>query len=674
MPNNDVHGSTSLSRRSTSEQGAAQKAPFSSDSEICSELSSLILQTPELQFSQLSGEQLVSHRKRVETLCSSFKDKSLSQAPALAGYRNALLREIRRRKSARLKKTLPKITLSLLVLGLLSGTTYLCRDRAEQLEQELSAALEEQRWERTKAVVQVVNTPFNRLLYPRLENTIFSANQWITSINNICTRLDRHIKHVEDGSIAISAMQLSHRAQIERDLRALPPELSPRYKSRWLQLINKEKQALDQQQQTLLSELQAPLPPFPELRNELEADKTMLSKQLSVMQERRRTFYYAIESYDLPVDLLHPLDNRINTLREFLIEVNSLISLRESLAHCRTYEQHFKNLHNFRAAKYEPAAALCRLAGQLPAEEQVKVFLNHTAERITDPEQLEAALHTHLQGSATFTAQYPATTEQLHLMEDLFSAPTLYTPLFELIHENGEICYSENKPQMDEQRRLHFRRSSLDPRATLHNRQICWDDPTCVSMRLLSPRYLMEHLGIDRSDFFREKNVPELLGQVLNFSHKNCPALAQAFVYYRLLRLLDVHSYPLMSGVRYSPTMRKHAASFKKVALRHELPLRAGCWLGNTPAQQAAERDFRKWFNEHKGTDYSAEIRQNIAPLMKTGILYCGFIDEQGRTILFRSLKEDKAIWYMSKGAFTTSPAGTPPEEADVFSPVFTTR
>ena len=675
MLNRDEPRSLSASQENTSAPGVVQQqATPCSDSEICCELSSLILQTPEVQFSRLSGDQLISLRQRMETLCSALKDKSMSQAPTLSGYRNALHREIRRRRNVRLKKTLPKYGLTLLVLGLLSGTVYLCRDRVCQLEQELSEALEQQRWERTRAVVQAVNTPFNRLLHPRLESTIFSANQWITSVNNCCTRLERLLKHVEDGAVAISSMQLSHRAQIERDLRALPPELIAHYKSRWQQLLDKEKQALDQQQQTLQKELEAPLPPFPELRNVPEADKLLLREQLTTMQEQRRRFYYAIESYNLPADLLRPFDDRINTLREYLMEINSVISLRESLIYSRSYKQHFKHLSNFRATRYEPAVELCRLAEQLPAEETVKGFLNHTEKKITDPEQLEAALHTHLHGTATFTAKYPATPDQLHLMEDIFTAPTLYTPLYELIHENGEMCYSENKPLIDEQRRLHVRRSSLDPQATLHNRQICWDDPTCVSMRLLSPIHLMEHLRLDKSDFFREKNIPKLLGQVLNFSHRNCPALAQAFVYYRLLRLLDVHPYPLMSGVRYSPSMRQHAASFKQVALRHRLALQAGCWMGNTPAQQAAERDFRKWFSEHKGTDYSAEIRQNIAPLMKTGILYCGFIDEKGRAVLFRSLAEDKPIWYMSHGAFITSPAGAQPEEAMGFSPVFTTR
>jgi hypothetical protein len=87
----------------------------------------------------------------------------------------------------------------------------------------------------------------------------------------------------------------------------------------------------------------------------------------------------------------------------------------------------------------------------------------------------------------------------------------------------------------------------------------------------------------------------------------------------------------------------------------------------------AAEQEFEAWFRANRGTDYVREIRQNFGPLIKVGVRFSGYINEQGQPVIFRNLHPDTAIWYLSEshGVIATR-VDAAPEAPVPLSPIFT--
>ncbi len=578
----------------------------------------------------------------------------------------SFLRDARRR-------TLVIIELIVLITILLCGGVVVCRNRATGMESELLKALELNQADRVQRIQKVLDTPFYRLIAPQVQSSIELANRKLTYLQASANRLHQRLSNMENGGGRVSALTIAERAGIERELSNLPQQMGNPLSKRWQALCNREQSVLQEQKLNFINNLQRPLPAAPTFTGSPEQDLEACRKQLDEIRPRLKEFYTAPKSFNLSQQLIEPVVRRSRELQATTAAISSYMLFCEELRRSRSYPQHLTAAQRCNAAAYEPAAKLLSILPLLPPENEVKSALQKGGYLTTNEEQQLAAAQTLLKGGPTFTAEYPATAEQAHMVENLFTAPSLYHKLYQVTTTYGVTAYSEKKPQIDfGDNRVYLTRSHLDPEHNLENRHTRLDDIDKVSIRVIDSSLLMKHLNLSKRTFFLKANISRLLTQVLNFRHKDCPALAQAYVYYTLLRLIDNHQHTHMTGVRHCPTLREHAINFIQLVRRHNLNLNApGVWLNNTPAIQQAESDFRSWFATRAGFDYTAEIKNNFGPLARVGLQYSGYVNATGQPALFRELPPGTTVWYMTARGFTSGTIGSPLEQSLPYSPIF---
>lgn len=570
------------------------------------------------------------------------------------------------------RRTVIKIGVLLLVTLLLCGGGVLCRKRATNLESELLKAIELNHPDRVQSIKRVLDTPFYRLVAPQVQGSIELANRKLTYLQASCNRLHQRLSNIENGG-RVSALTIAERAGIERELSSLPPKMGTPLSKRWQALCNREQQVLQEQKQNFINHLQRPLPAMPPLTGSPEQDLAVCRKQLEEIRPRLSEFYTAPKSFNLSQQLIEPVIKQSRELQATTAAISSYMLFCDEIQRVRSYQRHIEAVRRCNAAAYEPAAKLLSLAPLLPPENEVKSALQKVGYLTTNEQQQLAAAQTLLKGGPTFTAEYPAVAEQAHMVENLFTAPSLYTKLYQTTTTYGVTAYSEIKPRFDyDDNRVYLTRSHLDPLQNLENRRVRLDDIDRVSIKVIDASLLMKHINISKKTFFLKANVANLLTQVLNFRHNDCPALAQAYVYYTLLRLIDNHQHTHMTGVRHCPTLREHAINFIQLVRRHNLDLSIpGAWLNNSPAIQKAENDFRAWFTTQAGADYTAEIKSNFGTLGRVGLQYSGYINATGSPVLFRELPPGTTVWYMTADGFRAGAIGSPLEQSLPYSPIF---
>ena len=220
-----------------------------------------IAKNPESELSTKSTETLIELKDLIELSLQKIKKVSQKDSPTLNAYRSTLLRELRRRGLGRMRRIGMLSGGILGGLALLTGIGMLCYKRASNFEGDLRTALRQNAWERVESICTVANTPFNRFLCPELEKTILDANRWMTHVDNRRRWLDKHIVRIESGQGTVFDMRLSLRAEIERELASMPADFCS-LSTRWQNLCEKEKAALEHQKSRLVHELVSPLSPF----------------------------------------------------------------------------------------------------------------------------------------------------------------------------------------------------------------------------------------------------------------------------------------------------------------------------------------------------------------------------------------------------------------------------
>lgn len=642
--------------------------------ELLTECARTLSATPIASLPTLPTAELRHLRTRLRELAQQFKAHRLSLPEAATDYRAAIRRELRQRTGESWRRVAPKVAVAIVICLLLYGALLLCRSKSRQIEQELLSAINNNNPERVESALLVLDTAFHRFVSPGVQQSITRGNRWLTDIKSRYEHLQEYLFPPGGKTVHVAALPVSERAQIERELNTLPPSMTGRLKARWTELCEMEHQALLQQKLDYINHLQRPLPPRPALSGNAESDLAACREQIDELRPRLGEFAAAPDSYELSEALIAPVRERLAELQTTANAIRAYQLLREDMKRCRSYSAHIAAMQRAgQAMTYSPVADMLSITSQQPPENEIKSTLMKYGYTEANRTELQAMAATLVKGKPTFTAAYPATSEQVHLLEDLFTAPSLHRRLYRVTGADGKTAYTEQPPRIDySDNRVYLTRSDLDPEQNMDNRNLTLEHIDKVQIRVLSAVPLMQHLGISRQYFFQQANIANLLSKVLNFSHEDCPALAQAYVYYTLLSVLDRHPHPHMTGIRHCPTMRRHAADFTRLARRHNLQLsRPGAWLSTSPAICQAESDFRNWFKANAGVDYCAEIRQNFGPLGRVGLQYSGYIAENGQPVIFRELPAGKVIWYMTADGFRSAPFDTAPDGALPFSPIF---
>ncbi len=611
---------------------------------------------------------LAKRRKRVALIRSSIaRQLTPEMGEESALYLKALTDRLAERRG-RFRLLRGVIYALLPIAGAALAATVLDH-RAQTAETKLQQALNERDMLKLEHALGTADSGIYRLLNGDLPKLIGQAEAWKARAERNHRELEAQITEVEMGKGSVIGLSLVRRAALERGLRALPKGM-PDLASRWQRLCRREQDQLTRQREEAAQRFRVPLPPLPELTGHPGQDEELLRGQQKKLRELAGECAAACELFGLDATLAAPMQARLDELERLLADIATLRRTTAQLPMARSYSQYCDILHENTPALYAPALKLVAIRDHLPDEDKLRDQMQDHGRQLP-PGMLEAARNALLNGGPSFTPAFHANARQVYLMEEVFTSTALQKPLYEISAPTLPGFIIEERPEVTGES-VSFKPSPLTPGFTLDTpRHITWGNPASVFIRRIDARRLTSDTGINRADFFRCGNLPQLLDLLLRFEDKDCPVLARAYVFNRLLEVMKAHEWPTMLGLAYAPTLRADIRSFAKLADSCGVPLTAGCWLQSTPEVKQAEEAFRQWFYNCRHHYYAREIARNFGALVQVHPRYVGFVDDSGQAQLYHSMRPGTLLWYLAEGGLTTTPLGETLEQPTPFSPVF---
>lgn len=643
---------------------------------LCREAQHALLQAVTTHTQQtlacLPTPKLLHLQQELKAHLRAIRDNKSAAPNGTNAYKKKLERELgRRRKRSTRARLLMGAAVAAALLVLLTAAIFLQR-RALRIEEQLQLSFTAAEWSHTDLLLKEADTGIHRLMNPRLGSLVQKVRHWQQAMNSLEAELNRHLTLYEQLN-AVSTISLKERAEFLRQIHHLPAERMQSLLSRWEQLCRTEKDELDRQRAALLAEMKA---------TEAAADATTHGSDLKQDTETHRRFISGANAQmtrfaDATVALglpPEPIDRVLQALKQAqlrLQELESLQRLDSLMSAARTLEQHAQALRTASLCPHLPTSyPSLEESLNLPGPELVAADLraerHHLSPRL-HPDVVRAIVDK----GPTFTQAYPATPEQVHAMEDIFTSRPLNRRMYEITHPSGQAYFTDGHPEITEQGTVLFDISEHDPEHSIERtRRREWDNPQEVMIRPVDASLLLRAAGVARDTFFLSANVQEMLGAITSMQNKACPALAKAYLYHKLLHLLEQHRAPEIASMRFSPTLQADAAAFRRLEARLGIELGPECWLQRTEKVREAEALCEQWFAERKNRDYAGEMSKALLPILREQPHYLGYADLKQQPRYRQALAPDTPVRYYSGGKLVTAPAGKLSPAPTPFSPI----
>lgn len=593
------------------------------------------------------------------------RDLTDEQRALLPALRAAARAELRRRYRPWLQRGLAAL-LTIATGAVLYGVYAHLQERAESAADAMAAALNSGSVRAEKRALLLHDAGLHRLFSRRVGYTADALRQRLQAQQTRREELETLLTALEAGGQRVSDLPLHTRTTVKQTL-AEQGEEAAALKQRWERCCEQDAQALQEQKAELLAQLNAPLPALPAMMELPAADEAALQTHLQQLQQRAELAEDAEEAYEIPETAGKPLQEAVAEAEALLQEVRRYRELTALLPSAHSYDYFRKVLGKYRFERYAPGCRVAERLPQLPDEAAVLASMqayNHGGEE----SELIARL---LQGSPTFYPGNAATPEQIHVMEELFSNRALRCRLWEMSTPGKPVVFTEEEPQRRGET-VRIRRSGLDPQKRVSDAEyLTWPKPENVWKRCIDTRPLAEAAMAEREVFFPSANLPAVLTAVLNAPAPCAPALARAYVYDNLLQVLALSVREEATGLRYSPTLREHAAAFRKLKGELDVRLDGVCWLRTDAAARRAEERCADWFRHRSGKDYAAEIRRTLTACLNVAPLYCGYVNEAGEPVFCTDPAEGDRLWYVGENGVDHGFTAT---DALPFTPLFLLR
>lgn len=544
------------------------------------------------------------------------------------------------------------------------------RDGAYADMAQLEAALNQKNWQQAQNLRDKTDSKLNHYYCPELQSLLKKTDDWLAEIENDFKKLDADIRKLEQKQHGLKEIGLKGQVELENRLRRLIRGRDI-LQQRWTSLCKKERHMLEQQKKEILQAVHAPLPKPPELTGDTALDDKSLRQHQTLLQERLAEAKLAHSAYNCAHDIIADIEQRIHKQQVLLNDIKAFSSTAAKLKKERSYDTYCAVIRSFTPAEYPAALQITTITPLLPTQEDI-------VNRILDPQGefspklLLAARQTLTNGGPTFTADFPANHRQIVLMEDMFTAPSLYRKVYGIELPDTTMRFSTKKPTIDKTNFIIFRTSNIDPNFSPDDDVIELQNDGRVELVEYDATPLLKCGDFTRERFFITANILQLLTNALNFPEGKHPALAQAYVYYTLLQLANEHTHPLLNGARFSPTLKTHAADFHRILKKSGITLEPGCWLTANHTIKHAGQAFAEWFRRHKGADYLREAAAEFSSRYEADSFFTGYVDEKGNFCPFRRLDAAQFLWFVTKTGMKRTPANAPDfTEAMPWSPVF---
>lgn len=651
--------------------------PYTFEEKAYAELQEMLsspLASP-LELNKSSGRALRKLKTRIHSLHQQLQHLlSQKDAQNLRQLQQNLIRELNRRRRNSRKPL--SVVLGTLLLGLFAGGIYYSLNKRAQEAAEILHRASESKTTSIATATQLLavhNTGLNRTLERSVRTGAARLQALIRAAKQRSEELDTILKAIESGNQTVVGQGIRRRAEIERMLN-LPCFDNKALRQRWAALCQVESTALKQQRFALAEELLSPIPAPQELCGNIESDLNIINQRKELLNTRLLLFEDAGKTLDIPAESMRPLRDELTALNQLQQEITDLRQMLQLLPSAHDYSTYRARLAGMTARHYAPGIELLDILQQMPTEDSVRGMMQEHGQNLR-PGLLQASRKSLLEGGPTFSQEFPASREQLQLINELLSNTALRTRLYELTDTaENQLAYSERLPELH-YGRARFQRAALDPaRQMQQQKTVEWHNPQAILSREIDPRPLYTELGMNnRSGFLSTLNLPDLLTRIFHIKGVHIPALARAYVFHHLVQANAAATEPILSGMRFAPSMRQRIHEFETLRKECGVDLEGSCWLQNSPQHSAAEQKFAHWFNKHRQCDFTDELKRNLGALLGISPHFCGYVNENGQAVLFEEARQGQLIWYMgTDAAMTTTPWGEALQSPMRLSPIFT--
>lgn len=585
-------------------------------------------------------------------------------------YRRSLKRRVREFSGRTTKRVLLRSVAAVGTLLVFGSIWYTLNTNACARYQELLKAIETPSYDSLVTAMREADGGINRFFCPEISDATNRAERWIANIEKQYNAIDAQLSLLETGKKKLASLTPTEIAQIESDIDSARRG-HEQLRKRWQDICLRQYNELIAHKAKIQRELEEPLPTMPDMTGDMATDSRQLSAYKDILSKRLSATEATVKLYDIVSDMPSAIRAAMDNTQLLQKEIKHLQQALNRLPACKSYAAYQKALNDFAPSRYTAAKALETIKTLLPDEEAINLYAAAPGGGITG-ELLTTAADIYTESAPSFPPAFPPSQEALLIPEDLFTAPSYQYKVYTLKLSEQETWYSTIQPQLDKTNFITYRRSTIDPAFNPEDAYREFQNDDTYQLGEIDATSLLLNLKIDRNTFFIRKNIPDLLTQVLNYPQGKHPALAQAYIYWVLLKLTNAHPQPLLSGIRFSPMLKAHSASFVEVMKRQRIDLKPGCWLSTAPEVRRAEQAFADWFATHRGHDYRTEMAAHFTKAYSTTARFCGYINEKGEMKLSRAVKNNAPLWYVSEAGIQPADVNTPPQDAVLLSPIFT--
>lgn len=609
-------------------------------------------------------EQLLS---KLEAHRQTLKKAGEQLPDAAKQYRNALKARIGALHGRASRKWAKRIIITAAAVTATGAIWYSMDYRAHARYRDLKEALSAPIYERVLESKRAAESNINCFFCEDLSATIDQAEQWLEQQEKQYKKLDTTLSRLESRKKTLTSLNPAEILELENGI-----DQSQRGRDhllkRWQNICKREYAELRAHKAAILQQLEQPIPLPPVLSGDFQADTDNLQAHEETLRHRLKEMKAVISLYDISTHICDPIEAEIGKINHTLQSIKQLSYQLRRLPEHRSYAAYCRAVRQLNCAHYPQANNLLQIQELLPTLESVTYHFSAPAGDIS-ADLLSAAEQVLVHGAPSFSQKFPADQTVLQLPTDLFTAPSYNEKVYVLNISDTETWYSTIRPEIDKTNFITYRRSSVDPRFSPENNYKEFQNDDTYRLTEIDATNLLRDLKLEHNSFFIHQNIPQLLTRVLNYQGGKHPALAQAYLYLCLLKITDAHPYPLLSGVRFSPTLKAHSASFIELLRRSKINLRPGCWLSTDAAVARAEQAFADWFRTNRGHDYAAEMAENFRKTYSASAIFCGYINEKHRPVYFITPKKGAAMLYVSAAGLTQDETQALP-----LSPIFTDK
>lgn len=612
----------------------------------------------------MPNHELREHHKNLLAALRTIKTHNLIAPSGTNAYIKRLEHVCHIRRQQKLKRLLAYGAIVLILVVAMAAVLRLLAAHSQNLAEKLESAHKAGDWSDTSECLREADSFLWQRLNPDLPAIIDRARRWLAEQQKKARELANAVNAYKDPE-ACKGITPQLDADMRQNIRALPDDLATPLLARWDNLLAPYRDQLNSQRRTFLYELHSAQDPI-HFTGQADRDSDLLNERNRQLNSLIHTFADIAGTYELPPETILPAKKQLVDNESILKDIQQYREILRQLDRAQTWRDVCRVLGKYHATTYRPALDLAKKSKTLASEEKIAGDLRTYLYKL--PAELHADAVKSLQkNGSNFTRTYPASAEQVELMRDTFTSQTLRRRLYELVHEDGHANYADTKRPEVTASNVSYTMSTLDPEFNL-NESRERRDPDIKTIRTIDASPLLAATGIDPNTFFFKANIPHLLGRVTTVRNKTCPALAKAYLYSTLLKLMEQHTAPHVIGLEFSPTLQKDMASFRAMEAACRVPLTVDVWLRRSNASVQAEEMCSRWFAQHTNRDYAAEIAKNFTAAFNVKPVYLGYVDLQGQPHFCRQPAASGRVIYYRQGALTSTPANEPLQEPDPLS------